>query len=457
MDRPEEKLTPRLSRRRALKLGAGIAVGGAAACWLTGKALRIGGKLAGVDANSSNATALSGPSAEVFKGGAPSRELFDAWRKRGWAREARHWSAVGQNVRCGLCPNRCLLEPGDRGRCRNRVNMDGKLHTLAYANPCSFNMDPVEKKPLFHFMPGSWTFSLATAGCCLRCLNCQNWDISQALPEQTKDASGPVMRLAPEGIFSRQVRAVGANLSVFADDVADIAEHYCKNAFVPGRADLRCRSVSYTYSEPTVFFEYMTDCCRAVRQRGLKNIVVTCGYIQAEPLEELCGVIDAAHVDLKGFDERIYKELNSGSLRPILDCLLGLKRRGVWFEVINLVVPTYTDKPDMIARMCGWLVKNLGPDVPLHFSRFHPQHKLKHLPPTPAETLLAARDTARRAGLKHVYIGNIRGLEGAETTVCPSCGKAVVVREGYMVQQMSVSAEGKCGLCGGKVAGVWGV
>jgi pyruvate formate lyase activating enzyme len=435
----------------------GAVAGGVAACWLGARALRIGEKLSAVDANAGNAAAIAGPSAEVFKGGAPSRELFDAWRKRGWARDARHWSAVGRNIRCGLCPNRCLLEIGDRGRCRNRVNVDGRLYTMAYANPCSFNMDPVEKKPLFHFMPGTWTFSLATAGCCFRCLNCQNWEISQTSPEQTKDASGPVMRLGPQGLFSQQVRAYSANLSASPDDVADIAEFYRRNAFFPGRSDFRCRSVSYTYSEPTVFLEYMTDCCRAVRQRGLKNIVVTCGYIQAEPLEELCGVIDAAHVDLKGFDEKVYKELNSGGLKPILDCLLGMKRRGVWFEVINLVVPTYTDKQEMIARMCDWLVKNLGPDTPLHFSRFSPLHKLKHLPPTPAETLVAARDTARKAGLNHVYIGNIRGIDGAETTFCPSCKKAVVVREGYLVQQMSVSAEGKCGFCGGRVAGLWAV
>ena len=448
-----------LTRRRALRYGLAGAAGAAGAWWLGSRLLHVGRRLVEVEAPATGpaggAAPAALPSAEVFKGGAPSREDFERWRARGWARPARHCTELGRNVRCGLCPNRCLLEPGDRGRCRNRVNMGGKLFTLAYGNPCAFNMDPIEKKPLLHFLPGTWSFSIATSGCCFRCLNCQNWDISQAFPEQTKDPRGPEMRLTAQGLFNAQVREYTASLSLFPEDVAAIADYYRRNPIHADHPQLRCGSVSYTYSEPTVFFEYMTDSARLVRAKGLKNVWVTCGSIQPEPLEELCGVIDAANVDLKSFDEGIYRRLNSGSLRPILDCLVALKRRGVWFEVTNLVVPTYTDRPDMIARMCGWLVENIGPDYPLHFSRFHPQHKLRNLPWTAADVLVEAREIARKAGLHHVYIGNIRGVEDAETTFCPSCKRPVVLREGFLVKRLEVTAAGKCRHCGGHVAGVW--
>jgi pyruvate formate lyase activating enzyme len=217
---------------------------------------------------------------------------------------------------------------------------------------------------------------------------------------------------------------------------------------------LRCPMIAYTYSEPTMFFEYMVDTARLAREMKMQNVWVTCGYIQEKPLVELCKCIDAANVDLKSFDEEVYRKLNSGKLRPILNTLKTLKREGVWFEVTNLLVPTYTDDLDMIKRMCGWLVENLGPDYPLHFSRFHPAYRLTHLPSTPANVLRKAREIARKAGLRYVYIGNVRGIDGADTTYCPGCNKAVVERDIYHVKRVDIR-DGKCDQCGTKIAGTW--
>jgi pyruvate formate lyase activating enzyme len=380
--------------------------------------------------------------ASVFKRDAPSGELWIQWKDRRWAAEARHYRKLGPNVQCKLCPNDCLLEPEDRGRCRNRVNKDGKMYTLAYANPCSLNEDPVEKKPLFHFLPGSWTFSLATSGCGFRCLNCQNWDISQRKPEETKDPRGPELRLRP--VTFGAIRQAGAKdrMSMFPNDAVDLAQQR------------GCKSLAYTYSEPAVWYEYMYDTAKLAKARGVKNIWVTCGYINPQPLEELCEVIDAANVDLKGFDDSIYRKLNSGKLQPILDTLKTLKAHGVWFEITNLVVPTYTDDLGMIKKMCDWLVDNIGPDYPIHFSRFHPNHLLTDLPGTPIETLIKARDIAKQAGLRYPYIGNVRGVKDSETTFCPKCGKTVVERKGYRVQQVNIE-KGACKSCDTPIAGVW--
>jgi pyruvate formate lyase activating enzyme len=450
---PSGRRGRRLARRRVLKYalgGAGLAGAGAVANWLFRAGATQG--LLGLGETSW----ASAPSAEVFKGDAPTGELWELWRKRTWAREARHFRQLRRSVRCRLCPNNCLLHPGDRGRCRNRVNHDGKLYTLVYGNPCSFALDPIEKKPLFHFQPGTWIFSIATSGCGFRCLNCQNWEISQRKPEETKDPHGPDVRLKPQWLFNPTVRAQGHRLSLFPEDVVAVAEYYRDQPFYPGRPEMRCHSVAYTYSEPTCFFEYMYDTSKLARRKGLKNVWITCGYVQQEPLEELCGVLDAANVDLKSFSPEIYAKLNSGKLEPILNTLKTLKARGVWFEVTNLVVPTYTDDMDMIRRMCDWLLTELGPDYPLHFSRFHPQHKLTHLPPTPAEVLIEARKIALDAGLHYVYIGNLRGIEGGETTFCPNCKRPVIDRFGYVLRAVNLQ-DGKCSFCGTPIAGVWKV
>lgn len=381
--------------------------------------------------------------AEVFKNDAPNERVWEAWRRRGWVKEAAHYLKLGRNVQCKVCPNNCILAPGDRSHCRNKVNRDGTLYTLAYANPCTFHVDPMEKKPLFHFLPGTWTFSLATSGCVFRCLNCQNWEISQKKPEETKDPTGPEFRLKvplPQAVSFQQM----SRLSLFPDDLADVA------------AALGCPSVSYTYSEPTAYYEYTYDCCRAVRARKLKNVLVTCGSIEERPFRDLAQYVDAAHVDLKGFDDDIYRKLNSGRLEPILRTLKLYKSLGIWFEIVNLIVPTYTDNLDTIRRMCGWIVETLGPDVPVHFSRFHPQHKLTHLPPTPVETLVRARDLGRGAGLRYVYIGNVRGVPEAETTFCPNCKRAVIERDIFAVTALRLD-KGRCQFCQTSIPGVWSV
>ncbi|HEY5911576.1 MAG TPA: AmmeMemoRadiSam system radical SAM enzyme [Verrucomicrobiae bacterium] len=417
----------RLSRRAALGLGmAGTAGLVGAASWFD---------------FFSRWRAAEAP-ADIFKGDAPKGETLDLWRKRGWAKEASHYLKLGRNTQCKVCPNNCILAPGDRSHCRNKVNLEGTLYTLAYGDPCTFHIDPVEKKPLFHFLPGSRTFSLATSGCVFRCLNCQNWEISQKKPEETKDPRGEEFRLKPPLPAAVSLDQM-SRLSLFPDDLAAVADA------------LACPSVSYTYSEPTAFYEYALDSCKAVRARKLKNIIVSCGSIEERPARELYQFVDAAHVDLKGFDDLTYKQLNSGKLQPILNTLKTLKELGVWFEIINLIVPTYTDKPDMIRRMCGWIARELGPDQPLHFSRFHPQHKLTHLTPTPVDSLVQARDAARAEGLHYVYIGNVQGLKDAETTLCPVCRKTVVEREIFTVTTVNLTG-GKCRHCGAKIAGVWG-
>ena len=443
----------RVSRRRVLKLGSGglacLSLGGAVYYLVRGggsPGKAVGEAVEDFDSavkgiSEAVADAVTTDSAEVFKKDAPTGELWEMWQQRGWVKEAKHYLKQGRNVHCKLCPNECRLEPEDRGHCRNRVNKDGTLYTMAYGNACSINPDPIEKKPLFHFLPGTKVFSFAISGCGFRCLNCQNWEISQRKPEESKDPRGEAIRLTPRR-FGSLTREEFDRMSMFPEDAVLMAEH------------LGTPSIAYTYSEPTVWFEYMTDTARAARERNIKNVWVTCGYIQQEPLVELCKVIDAANVDLKSFSEEIYKELNTGKLQPILDTLTTLKREGVWFEVTNLVVPTYTDKPEMIRRMCDWMVQSLGPDYPLHFSRFHPEHKLLNLPSTPIKVLREARDIARQCGLHYVYIGNVRDVEGAQTTICPGCGKTLVQRDAYFVSAVNIQ-DGKCKSCGREIAGVW--
>lgn len=416
----------KLTRREAIQYGIAGAAGASAAGALLWSALR---------------TARAPSSGTLFHGDAPVGAFWEAWQKRGWVKEGRHYMKLGRNVQCVLCPNNCLLTPGDRSHCRTRVNKDGVLYTLAYGNPCSLHVDPVEKKPLFHFLPGTLSFSLATAGCVFRCLNCQNWEISQKTPEQTKDVTGPELRLrAP--IPTALTPQDNARLSLFPEDAVELAKA------------LRCPSISYTYTEPTAFYEYVYDTSKLAHQNGIRNIMVTCGSIEERPLRDLAQYLDAAHVDLKGFDEDVYHKLNSGRLQPILNTLKTLHDQGVWFEMINLIVPTYTDNCEMMKRMCGWLSQTLGPDYPLHFSRFHPAYKLEHLPPTPIETLLRAREIARAAGLRHVYIGNAPDAPDAGTTCCPNCKRPIIERDIYLIQRLDV-VNGKCRHCQTQIAGVW--
>ncbi len=334
-----------------------------------------------------------------------------------WSKEAYHYLKLGENVQCRLCPNQCILSPGDRGFCRVRVNFQGKLYTLVYGNPCAVHVDPIEKKPLFHFLPGSRAFSIATAGCNFRCLNCQNWEISQSKPEDTR------------------------NIEMFPEDVVAAASRY------------DCESIAYTYSEPTVFYEYMLDTSKLAKEKGIRNIWITNGYMNEKPLLQLCKYLDAANVDLKSFREEIYNTLNSGRLQPVLNTLKTLKLQKIWFEITNLVIPGYTDDLDMIREMCKWIYRNLGGNYPLHFSRFHPHYKLKSLPPTPVEVLEKARKIAMEEGVRFVYIGNVPG-HPAESTYCPGCGKVLIRRIGYVIKEMNAEG-GVCRFCGEEIPGVW--
>jgi pyruvate formate lyase activating enzyme len=323
---------------------------------------------------------------------------------------------MSKTVQCELCPNGCVLDEGQHSKCRARMNKGGVLYSLVYGKPCAVHVDPIEKKPFSHFLPGTTAFSIATAGCVLSCKFCQNWQISQARPEDTDTYDLP------------------------PDEVVRKAMFY------------ECRSISYTYTEPTVFYEYMYDTAVIAKKYDIKNTMHSCGYINEKPLRKLSKYMNAANIDLKGFTEDFYNRICNGSLKPVLNSLVVLKQEGVWLEITNLVLPTLNDDMKTIREMCKWIKKNLGVDTPIHFSRFYPQYKLDNLPPTPLETITEARKTAMDVGLKYVYIGNIRN-EG-ENTYCPKCKKMLIEREGYFVKQNNI-ASGKCKFCSTSIAGVW--
>lgn len=323
----------------------------------------------------------------------------------------------GRYVRCALCPHRCILAEGERGRCRVRENRGGKLYSFVYGNPCAINVDPIEKKPFYHFLPGTTAFSLATAGCSLRCKYCQNYTISQYPPEQTQNEEAP-----PEVIVASTLRW-GAP------------------------------TIAYTYSEPMVFYEYMLDTARLGRRAGLRNVVISSGYVNPEPLRELCQAVDAIKIDLKGFNENFYREVCSGTLAPVLDAIRTIHAMGVHLEIVNLVVPTLNDNPAELRALAEWVIETVGPDVPLHFSRFHPDYQLLNLPPTPIETLEAARQMALEVGLHYVYLGNVPGHEGNHT-YCPNCKEMIIRRSGMATTNMWLEA-GRCGYCGTPIPGVW--
>jgi len=333
-------------------------------------------------------------------------------------REAMFYRPVDEEtIQCQLCPRRCTLSEGMRGFCRAREPREGRHYSMVYGNPCAIHIDPIEKKPLFHFLPQTTAFSIATAGCNLRCKFCQNWQISQFPPEETE------------------------NYYVPPEQVVDLAMRY------------NCPTIAYTYSEPSVFYEYMHDTALIARERGVKNMYHSNGYLNPEPLKELCKYLDGANIDLKGFTEKFYGEICEATLKPVLNTLKILKEEGVHLEITNLVVPPYNDNMENIREMCLWIADNLGKEVPLHFSRFYPLYKLKNLSPTPVETLEKAREVAIKTGLEYVYIGNVPGHSG-ENTYCPGDGKLLIHRRGYEIVENNV-IEGKCKFCGRPIPGVW--
>lgn len=334
---------------------------------------------------------------------------------------AGYWQKVKEKiVQCVLCPRRCVLDSGQRGQCTVRINKDGSLYTLGYGNPVAVHVDPIEKKPFFHVLPGSNAFSIAVAGCNMRCLFCQNWQISQSRPDEVEAYDMPPQKAVGEAI----------------------------------RAD--CPIIVYTYTEPTVFYEYMYDISKLGRSRGLLNGMHSCGYINQEPLKELLKYMDAVNIDLKGFSEGFYKKMGAfAELAPVLETIKTVKEQGVWIEITNLIIPGQNDNPEEIRKMCCWIKDNLGDEVPLHFSRFIPSFRLANLPPTPIEKLEEAYGIARNSGLKFVYVGNVPGHK-YENTHCPNCGKLVIGRIGYTVTQNNLK-DGHCAFCGYRIPGIWAV
>ena len=321
-------------------------------------------------------------------------------------------------VQCELCPKMCLIEPGQSGECRVRINIDGVLRTVVYGFPCSVSpYDRVEKKPLFHFLPGTGILSVATVGCNLHCLNCQNWEISQMNPEESTSAFLPPERLV------------------------QLAKRY------------KFLSIAYTYSDPIIFYEYTYDTAKLARKEGFRNVLVTAGYINPQPWKKLLEYTDAANIDLKFISDDLYRRICSGTLKPIQNALVIAKASGVLVEVTNLVIPTLNDKPEQIRELARWIKANLGGDTPLHFSGFYPQYKMKHLPPTSLQTLETAREIAISEGLDYVYIGNVRSMKG-ENTYCPGCKSILIERKGYTILQNRLK-DGRCPECNTEIYGVW--
>jgi pyruvate formate lyase activating enzyme len=332
--------------------------------------------------------------------------------------EAKFYQKLeNKKIKCKLCPRECTIGDKETGYCGVRENHGGIYYTLVHSRVCAAHIDPIEKKPFFHYLPGTLAFSIATAGCNVNCKFCQNWDISQVRPEQVP------AQYAPPKL------------------VADIAKQR------------GCPTIAYTYSEPVVFSEYVMDVADAAHEAGVRSVVVTNGYIQEEALKTAYGKMDAVKIDLKAFSESYYKDVVAGELKPVLDTLVTLRKMGKWTEIVYLVVPTLNDSDVEFRGLARWVKTNLGNDVPLHFTQFHPEYLLKNLPITPVPTLDRAKAIADAEGLHYVYIGNVPG-HPAENTYCPRCRRIVVERVGLMAKQMLIS-KGKCPFCGQPIPGIW--
>jgi pyruvate formate lyase activating enzyme len=334
------------------------------------------------------------------------------------AHEARWWEPMSDGrVHCYLCPRHCHIGPGQSGFCFIRANQGGRLYSLGYASPAALQVDPIEKKPLNHFLPGTKVFSLGTAGCNMGCFFCQNWDISKSKSDQVHST-----HLPPE-------------------DVPALARQY------------GCPSIAFTYNEPTIWGEYVVDICRAAKEQGISTVMVSNGYITREAFHDIYDHVDAANIDLKAFTENFYGKITLTHLKPVLDMLEWLKREtDVWFEITNLMIPTLNDDPQETRRLADWILEHLGPDVPLHFTAFHPDFKLQDKPPTPPETLHRARAIALEAGLHYVYEGNI--VTDGGNTACPGCGTLLVRRSWHNVLENRLQ-DGACPNCGLAIPGRW--
>jgi pyruvate formate lyase activating enzyme len=332
----------------------------------------------------------------------------------------RYWTALADGrLQCDVCPRQCRLADGQRGLCFVRGRLDDQVVLTTYGRSSGFCVDPIEKKPLAHFLPGTPVLSFGTAGCNLFCRFCQNWDISKSRELDTlQDQASPELIAA-------------------------------------AAAKLGCRSVAFTYNDPVIFLEYAVDVAHACRERDVRSVAVTAGYVQPEPRRDFFTAIDAANVDLKGFSERFYREVCSAELAPVLETLVYLRHEtDVWLEVTSLLIPGENDSDAELEAMAAWFVERLGGEVPWHFTAFHPDFKLLNRPATPRATLERARHIALRAGVQHVYTGNVRDPEG-QTTWCSACGERLIGRDGYLLTDWQLDASGSCRACGARCPGVF--
>jgi pyruvate formate lyase activating enzyme len=331
-------------------------------------------------------------------------------------REAMFWSVETDGyVHCTLCPHQCRIAPGARGVCHVRENRDGVLYSLNYGRIVASNIDPIEKKPLYHYLPGSQSFSMAGAGCNMHCSHCQNASISQV------DEDVPGEEVTPQQVVAAAQRS-------------------------------GCRTVAYTYTEPTIYYETMFETATLAQEAGLENIMISNGYMEAAPFEKLAPLLRAANIDLKAFDDKVYRKVCGARLQPVLDSLQRFYAAGIWLEVTTLIIPGYNDDPEQLQELAGFIVRELGPEVPWHVSAFYPTYRLLDVPPTPVESIRRACKIGVEAGLHYVYGGNVAGVY--ENTLCPECRHVAVERRGYRIIKMELDA-GKCSACGAKVAGVW--
>jgi pyruvate formate lyase activating enzyme len=387
--------------------------------------------------------AALGPLPDLFLGGGASRSR-DAVAADDWnatAVRARYWTSVAlaggdcrachdaspdlskrhphdaATAKCLLCAHGCAIRPGERGRCRARVNVKGELRSLTYGRPIAVHLDPIEKKPFYHFLPGSSALSFGSSGCPLRCKFCQNWELSQSTPGDL-----PAQFTPPGDV----VRAAG---------------------------DRRAPVIAFTYNEPTTFVEYLLDVAAAARSRGIRSVLVSCGLMNEAPLTDMCRSLAAIKIDLKGFSEEFYRTVCGAELKPVLRSIRQVARSGTHLEIVNLVVPALNDSDKALQALAGWVAGELGPDVPVHFNRFHPDYQLANLPPTPIATLERARDIAVAAGIRYAYVGNVPGHAGNHT-YCPGCRKVLIRRDNFFVTEMNLN-RGRCRYCQQPIAGIW--
>ncbi len=333
---------------------------------------------------------------------------------------AKFWEKRPNNkVKCTLCPHNCIIRDGRAGICGVRVNRGGILYTLVYDKIIAANVDPIEKKPLFHVLPGSSIFSIATVGCNMRCKNCQNYSISQYPILHNGEVTGDYV--TPKMVVEAAIR-------------------------------YRCKSIAYTYTEPTIFYELAYDTAKIAHEKGLRNFFITNGYINRKPLKEVLPYLDGANIDLKSFRDATYRRVVTARLSPVLETIKFLHENGKWVEVTTLLIPGINDSEEEL-RDIARFIKGISPDIPWHISAFYPAYKMQHVPPTPPESIRRAREVGLEEGLKFVYSGNLWGDEG-ENTYCPGCGRVVIGRVGYKITELNI-VDGKCKFCGTPIPGIF--